>query len=255
MLKEERHRIIIDTVTERKILSIKDVSSLLDVSEATARRDIDDLTREGLVNRVYGGVSMLTDRQNKIVPLRMRDPENSKIKDLIAKRAAEMIPDGASVIIDGSSTARRIVKYTGNIKDLRIITNNTRSLREIAECNPDAEIYCTGGKYSPSNHVLVGSFAEDYLRGIMADYLFFSSQGVNVDGFITDISEEETAVRRVMLKHAKNKIFLCDSSKFGIQKLFTLCHIKDIDMIISDKAQEWVLDSSVIKALSYKEKV
>ncbi len=250
MLKEQRQTILLNAIAESRTLTVREVAALLDTSEATARRDIKELAGEGLVNYVYGGVTALTDRQNKIVPLQMRDPENSKIKDAIAKRAAEMIHDGASIVIDGSSTARRIIKYIGHLKNIRIITNNTRVLREINEYNPDAEVYCCGGKYSASNRVIVGSFAENYFRSIMADFLFFSSQAITDDGYITDVSEEETSLRRVMLDHAKTKVFLCDSSKFGVRKLFTLCNISDVDIVISDKLHEFTSEDSANKIIT-----
>ena len=69
--------------------------------------------------------------------------------------------------------------------------------------------------------------------------MFFSSQAISETGTVSDVSEEETALRKVMLSHAKKKIFLCDSSKFGLVKTFTLCTKDDIDMIISDKALPW----------------
>ncbi len=248
MLKEERQRLILNALGERMTLTVREVAALLDTSEATARRDIKELAGAGLANYVYGGVTALHDH-NKVVPLQMRDPKNSKVKDAIAKRAAEMIPDGSSIIIDGSSTARRIIKYIGHLKDIRIITNNTRVLKEVHEYNPSAEVYCCGGKYSASSRVIAGSFAESYFRSIMADFLFFSSQGITDDGFITDISEEETSLRRVMLDHAKTKVFLCDSTKFEVRKLFTLCNVSRVDVVISDEEHEWISDDAVKTAL------
>jgi len=58
-------------------------------------------------------------------------------------------------------------------------------------------------------------------------------------GEISDISEEETSLRKVMLSRSKKKIFLCDSSKLGLQKTFTLCNKDEVDLIICDKALPW----------------
>ena len=85
------------------------------------------------------------------------------------------------------------------------------------------------------SNVFVGSTAENYISKINADILFFSSQALSDEGEISDVSEEETSLRRVMLSRAKKKIFLCDSSKLGMKKTFTLCSKDDVDVIICDK--------------------
>ena len=68
---------------------------------------------------------------------------------------------------------------------------------------------------------------------------FFSSQGISEDGEISDSSEEETSLRRVMLERSKQKYFLCDSSKIGVKKLFTVCRESDLDGIICDTKLPW----------------
>lgn len=69
--------------------------------------------------------------------------------------------------------------------------------------------------------------------------MFFSSQAISETGTVSDVSEGETALRKVMLSQRQKEDFLCDSSKFGLVKTFTLCTKDDIDMIISDKALPW----------------
>jgi DeoR/GlpR family transcriptional regulator of sugar metabolism len=78
-----------------------------------------------------------------------------------------------------------------------------------------------------------------FIRSISADIVFFSSQGISDDGEISDVSEEETAIRRVMLERAKYKVFLCDSSKIGVRKSFRLCSKDDVDRIICDVELPW----------------
>ena len=70
-------------------------------------------------------------------------------------------------------------------------------------------------------------------------YFFFSSQAISNYGEISDISEEETSLRKVMLSRSKKKIFLCDSSKLGLQKTFTLYNKDEVDLIICDKVLPW----------------
>ncbi len=236
MIQYERRRNILEYLKTEETATVKELAEKVYASEASVRRDIEALERDGLVRRIWGGVTF-TGVQNGVVPINVRDTDNAASKNIIAKRAAELIFDGATIFLDASSTARRIIKHLGNKCDLTVITNNQRLFEE-AE-NLDARLYSTGGFYNRKNHAFTGPLAEEYVRGVYADIFFFSSQGISKDGEITDASEEETSLRRVMLERSKKKYFLCDSSKIGIKKLFTVCEKDELDGIICDTKLPW----------------
>lgn len=236
MIGYERRQKILEYLEEKRSATISELAETLYVSEASVRRDIAGLEAEGYVNKIYGGV-LLSKYRNDVVPVSLRDGEHSGVKDELARRAAQLINSGDTVMIDASSTTRRIIKYLGSVRDVKIITNN---MKIFSECqNPHLKLYCTGGMYSQSNHALVGPAAENYLRGVTADFLFFSSQGITEDGIISDVSEEESSLRRVMIAQAKNSFFLCDSSKIGVRKMFTLCRAEELNGVICDKKLPW----------------
>lgn len=236
MLQFERQQAIIHILETRKNASVRELAAELFTSEASIRRDIEVLEQQGLVKRVYGGV-LLSRYQNEVVPLSLRDSDHSAVKEDIARRAAAMIRDGDTIIMDASSTVRRIIKYVSHRRNLKIITNNLRIFSDYSGSN--IQLYCTGGTYNASNHAFTGPAAENYLKNISADYLFFSSQCITDDGTISDVSEEETALRRVMISRAAKQYFLCDSSKLGGQKMFTLCNKNDITDVICDVRLPW----------------
>jgi len=167
------------------------------------------------------------------VPLSVRDGEHSAQKEHIARMAAALVPDGATIMLDASSTVRRMVKYLSDRRRLTIITNNERIFSE--PCASDTKIYCTGGLYHRENHAFAGPAAEAFLRSISADMLFFSSQGLSHDGEITDFSESETSLRRVMLERASKRVCLMDSSKLGVRGTFHLCNLDAVDVLLSEK--------------------
>ena len=236
MIRYDRQQKILEYLEKKQSATVKELSDILFSSEASIRRDVETLEGQGYVKKIYGGV-ILSKYQNGVIPVNLRDSDHSGVKDELAKRAAELIKDGDTVIMDASSTVRRIIKHIGHLHDVKIITNN---LRIFSECgNTDAKLYCTGGTYSTHNHAFVGPAAENYLKNISADLLFFSSQGITEDGVISDASEEESSLRRVMIDHAKRQYFLCDSSKIGVQKMFTLCEKDRITEVICDKELPW----------------
>lgn len=232
----ERQTKILEHLKNKQFATIKELAGIVWSSESSVRRDIKILEANGYVNQIYGGV-MLSEHKYGVVPLTLRDSSRSDIKDALAKRAAEYIFDGATIMMDGSSTVRRILKHLDKFNDLKIITNNQRIFSECS--NSKIKIYCTGGLFLPQSNIFVGGAAEGFIKNTYADILFFSSQAISNDGEISDVSEEEISLRRIMLERAKTKIFLCDSSKLGQKKTFTLCSKDDIDKIICDSPLPW----------------
>lgn len=236
MIQYERQKKILEVLKENDTMTIEEIAKKIFFSQSTVRRDIKALEQQGYVHSLYGGV-MLSEYRNSIVPVNMRNSSFSSVKESLAKKAAEMIFDGAVVIMDSASTVRRICKYIKPHVRVKIITNNLCLFDEPHGDN--IKMYCTGGLYNSLNRNFVGAGAEKYIKDINADIVFFSSQGLSEDGDITDASEEETALRTIMLEHAKQKVFLCDSSKFGEKKTFRLCNKDDIDVIICDIKLPW----------------
>ena len=105
----ERQQEILARLESRGAMSIHELAAALFVSEASIRRDVALLEKDGALRRVHGGV--LPAGGESVVPLLVRDGEHSAQKERIACRAAEMVPDGATILLDASSTVRRMLKY------------------------------------------------------------------------------------------------------------------------------------------------
>lgn len=232
----ERQNAILNFLKQQHFSTIKELSKIVWTSESSIRRDIKILESKGFIKQFYGGV-ILSGYENSVVPVALRNNHNSSVKDELAKQAAMHFFDGATVFMDGSSTVRRIIKYINGFHRIRIITNNHLIFNETI--SPEIQLYCTGGRFVPENNIFVGSTAENFLKGITADLMFFSSQAISKTGEISDSSEEETSLRKIMLSRAKKKIFLCDSSKIGLSYTFTVCNKEEVDEIICDKKLPW----------------
>ena len=226
-----RQQQILDYLYQNHFASIEEIAQNIYISGATVRRDLQKLENKGFVRMVYGGV-VLSEYSNGVVPVSLRDRENSAAKEIIAAKAAELIHDNDIVIFDASSTVRRICKHIKNRKNLTVITNNLRVCQELN--NTDVSVYCTGGALMKKRDCFLNHYAEEFLRQVTATSLFFSSQGLLENGDIVDSSEEEIALRKIMLSRVKNKIFLYDSSKVGKEYPFKLCNISDVTHTITD---------------------
>ena len=189
MIQVGRQQQIMELLHAKHFMTVSEIAESIYVSEATVRRDISKLAEQGLVKQVYGGV-VLSEYRNEVVPISLRDKENSAKKEQIAMKAAELIHDNDTVIFDASSTVRRICRHITERKNLTIITNNLRVCQELKDS--DVTVYCTGGALMTRKECFLGHYAEEFIRGIKADAVFFSSQGYSENGEITGIISEST---------------------------------------------------------------
>ena len=189
MIQVGRQQQIMELLHAKHFMTVSEIAESIYVSEATVRRDISKLAEQGLVKQVYGGV-VLSEYRNEVVPISLRDKENSAKKEQIAMKAAELIHDNDTVIFDASSTVRRICRHITERKNLTIITNNLRVCQELKDS--DVTVYCTGGALMTRRECFLGHYAEEFIRGIKAYAVFFSSQGYSENGEITGIISEST---------------------------------------------------------------
>jgi len=232
MIQFERQQKIVDYLKQTNVAKIGELARHLFTSEASIRRDVAALEASGVVTRVYGGV-ILSHYQNDVLPAKLRESENSQIKNVIAQIASEYIHDDDTIIFDNSSTVRGLCKYIRKRKNLKIITNNLAICEELNDT--EITVYCTGGEYFQKRNSFLGPSAENFLKTIHADSCFFSCKGLSNEGILTDVSEMEISIRRTMMNHAKNNYFLCDSSKIGSIYTFQLCDSSEVTRIICDK--------------------
>ncbi|MBQ8357455.1 MAG: DeoR/GlpR transcriptional regulator [Clostridia bacterium] len=228
MLQIERQEQIMELLGRTPALRIGQIAAALYTSEATVRRDLAVMEQKGLVQRVYGGVTL----KKEDLPLDFRRQEHAAAKEEIALRAAAMIKDGQTVFLDSSSTAQHLLPHLARFRELTVITNSHRAVEVLATSK--VRLVCTGGDLIPRNMAFVGRVAEHALEQLCPEIAFFSSQGVGGDGEVTDASEGETALRRVVMRRALKSVFLCDSSKVGKKYLYRLGTLSDMDEIITD---------------------
>ena len=136
------------------------------------------------------------------------------------------------VMLDGSTSAYHLLPYLTRKKDLIVITSGAKTAVALAEAN--IRTFCTGGQMIIHSFSYVGEQAEAFVRNVNADILFFSCHGLTDDGRMTDPAIEEANLRKVMFQSARQRILLCDSSKFGKTCFYNMGTVADIDGVISE---------------------
>ncbi|MHC4885461.1 MAG: DeoR/GlpR family DNA-binding transcription regulator [Planctomycetota bacterium] len=229
-----RQATILEIIKREKTVSVAELSGRLHINEATIRRDLNKLDRSGLVARTYGG-AVLAEGLDSEIPLRIREGVNSEAKNAMARLAAEQIDDGDSIFLDSSSSAEFLVPHIKSKKNLRIVTNGAR-LAVVLSSHYDATVYCTGGKVREHSLSYAGQLALDALANYHFGKAFFSCRGVCLKNGLTDINEDEAALRKMVLEKSSASYLLADSSKIGNVSFCAIAPIDTIDVIITDRA-------------------
>ena len=232
-MNKERERLILQKLLKSKSVTVKELAAELYASEPSIRRDLKTLEEQGFVRRVHGG-AMLEERNASLmkIPFIMRELEDHDAKLIIAKKAAELVNDGDTVMLDASSSAYALIPFLAKKTNITVITSGVKALMLLTEFGINT--YSTGGHVIGSCLSLVDSDACNTLSAYNADVAFFSCRGIAKDGMLTDFSIEENVVRKAMIKRSKKAYALCASEKLGRSYMHNLCHVDDVDGVISD---------------------
>jgi len=215
--------------------SVKELSEKLFISEPTVRRDIALLQEKELLTCKRGIVTLKTNSPDQRIPLFIRHLEQNEEKQIIARKALEHIKDGYVIMLDASTTAFHLLPYLTEFKNILVITNGAKTALESASMG--IRTICTGGEMALDSFCYVGTDAESILKRYNADIAFFSCRGITEDGIATDNSILENSIRRIMIKNSKESYLLCDETKFKNKYLNTLCDIKEITDVITNRAK------------------
>lgn len=231
MLIIQRQQEILDILKKEGSVSVQALAKRLFASEPTVRRDLAALEAAGSLRRVYGG-AVSTVAADHEIPYAVRAAEAESAKSIMAASASRYLKNGMVIFLDGSSSASHMVRYLREMEDIIVVTSGAKTAIALAESG--VRVISTGGQMIARSFTYVGSHAEKCIQSMLADIVFFSCRGLSDDGEMTDISIEENDLRKVMLRRAKTKILLCDSSKFGHRYVYSLGYTGDIDNVISD---------------------
>lgn len=232
MFGVERRNRIMSLLNDNKSLLVQETASLFDVTEETIRRDLKVLENQGLLTRTHGG-AILPDDIKAEAPLNVREGINMAGKDSIGKLAAGLVKDGDTILLDASTSSLYVAKHLKDKKGLTVITNAQRIILELAESD-DITLISTGGIVRNKSLSCVGRTAENAISGYHADTVFFSCKGFSPKRGLTDSNEQESDIRKLMLRCSEQRVFLCDRTKFDKVGYISTAGMKDIDYFITD---------------------
>ena len=210
---------------------MRELAKQLMFSEATIRRDLNELDKEMKIRKTFGG-AVIMEKYKTEVPYTVRRNENVEGKVKIARAASTLLSDNMTLFLPSSATVEHLLPYLENYSGITVITNCPVISASLSKT--DIDVYCTGGKLLHHSNSYVGEFARSMISKVNADLMIFSARGISNDGKLTNSSTFDD-VLQAMMENANKTCVLIDSEKFGKTYRFTICNIKDVDIIITDK--------------------
>jgi len=235
MLAVERRRAIAARVSGLPAVRTDDLAEEFGVSAETIRRDLLELERVGLVERVHGGATTAERPRALEASHVSRQVLHLDGKRAIARAAARLVEPGHTLIIDVGTTAIEVARALPATWHGRVLTNSLPVAVELAG-RPDVEVLTSGGRVRPGDLACAGRQAVDFFDDLYADLAFLGSGGVHAQAGLTDYHLDEVDVRRVMVERAARSYVLADASKLGVIAARRVCALERLAGLITDAA-------------------
>jgi len=226
-----RQQLILDYIREHGSVQVDQLSSHLQVTPQTIRRDLNLLYQQKLLTRVHGGAIVNDHVENLGYGARKILMTEEKVD--IARRVAEILPDNSSLFINIGTTTERVAEFLFDRKSMLVITNNINVAGTLWPA-PGLDVMITGGTIRRSDGGIVGSSAEEFIADFKVDYAIIGCSSIDSDGELFDYDLREVRVTRAIIKHARSVILVTDSLKFERHAPILIGDLSEIETLVTD---------------------
>lgn len=231
-MKASRRLQIETLITERKSITMQELCELLSVSMNTVRNDVSSLVKDGVVEKVYGGI-VLKDHSD--IPIyERRSQQQVDVKDRIAQAAERIIADGDIVFIDSGTTTKRIMECLDPQKHITVVTANVAVL-QVAHSMSNVTVMMLPGMYNPRYNSLLDSSTIDYLTRFRHTKAFLGVSSFSAEGALNVSNWQEYELKRTAIAHSSKVYLMADSTKCGNTGLLSFGTVDQMTGVYTDK--------------------
>jgi DeoR family transcriptional regulator, fructose operon transcriptional repressor len=235
---EERHQAIVALMRDDGRISVAGLAERFGVTAETARRDLAALERAGLLRRVHGGAVSTTALAMIEPDVAERDSAHAEQKSAIAKAAVALLPPtGGAVLLDAGTTTTRLAAQMPVDRELFVVTNSLGVAGRLAGL-PGIDLRMLGGRVRGVTQACVGDETVRALDELRVDVAFLGTNAVSPGHGMTTPDPDEAAVKRAMVRCARQVVVLADSSKLGQEQLVRFASTAETDTLVTDSGAE-----------------
>lgn len=238
MLPEKRHDYIMEKLKINKSVLVKDLSRELSVTQETIRRDLQFLENKNMLIKTHGG-AFIRDGVNNDIDVRIRETIYLDAKKKIGRACAEMINDGETILLDGSTISLQIIQQIKN-RCVTILTNSLMAADAVSNCE-SIKLILLGGNLDHHSLSFLGFDTIDMLSRYYVDKAFISCRGADKRTGITDSNEQQARARNAMLKSAKTSYLVIDQTKLDVVAFSKIAEVSDFDHVVIEAiSPDWI---------------
>jgi len=239
VLAETRRRAIAEALRANGSVAVADVQSRFGVSPMTARRDLDELERRGVLRRTHGGAVLPTTSAHEDSFARRLRVEVAA-KEQLAAEAVALLAPRETVFLDSSTTSYYVARQLlAEGTPVTVLTNSLPVMELIFnEGGDNVELIGVGGTLRRLTRSFVGPYAIRTVEGHFADRLFLSVKGLTEKGVMTDADALEAEVKRTMIAQAGEATLLVDRSKLGVRGLSVVASVGGLANVLAAGVSE-----------------
>ncbi len=241
--KSERREQILLELKLRPHVRISEMAERFGVSSETVRRDMDKLSKDGLIARAHGGASA----SHHYPDFHQRSQDRQEEREAIGRRAAALVRPGDTVMIDSGSTTVQLARFLAVAGTPCTVVTNSLTVAMTLGQSASAEVILCPGDYLPSEAAVVGTDTVDFLRRHNVDRCLIGATGMSETG-VSETIRGFAAVKRTMLDRSSACHLLIDSGKFGRSGLARVGPLAGITSVVVDRRPK----AELAKALSAK---
>ena len=234
----ERQLQILDWLKQSgELLTSNQITQTYGVSAQTIRKDLNELSKRGLVQRVHGGITLPARSSN--LSFANRQVINLAAKQAIANQVVRLLPEGCSIFLGIGTTPEQIAHALLEHPGLRVITNNINAALAAGQ-NPNIETMLAGGRVRPADQDMMGEDTTSYLRRFRVNFGIFGIGGLSAKGELLDFSPEESYLSQAIIECSDQRILVADTSKYLRQAPVFTADLGQIDQLFIDRKHEQI---------------
>ena len=228
----ERQKQILALLTQQGRLSVAEIVTQFEISEATARRDLESLASQGKAQRVHGGV-IAVEQAPPEAPILIRESEQADEKTRIGLSAASLVADKETVFLGSGTTVLEVARNLRNRKNLTVITNSLPVLNALAGAE-GITVISLGGMLRDSELSFIGHITEQALSEVRADKVIMGTRGASLEHGLTNDYLQETLTDRAILKIGREVIIVADHTKVNRVSTALLAPLNSMQTFVTD---------------------
>jgi DeoR/GlpR family transcriptional regulator of sugar metabolism len=227
----ERRQKILELLQQEGKVVTAELTMRLKVSIDTIRRDLNQLAREGLIQRVHGGGLPASPA---LKPVLQRQFGEQTEKQAVAVKAAQLVQNGVVVFIDSGTTAVEVARAVDPQMEFTVITHNPRAALALLERGSRAEVILLGGRMDPHELVTVSPSTVTEIRRFRADLFFMGICSIHPALGITCRTLEDLELKRAMSEASAEVVGLATSEKLGTAAPMVLGPVSMLHYLVTD---------------------